>query len=187
MNDMERQNTLENWFLETLCSNVFKGAINECQEKGQNFIQNSPYFQIHIAKYGYFCPYIRWIWNITQNQGLFHPYPYVSGQGTSRAREFSVKLMNKKDNAELFDLLINTHNEIKFIVQTIKRIEVTYNLDHIYQWIHNYLPSIVIDRYFTDLRENPPKELNFTEEDKLSLTKFKQILQINTVKSLLLN
>lgn len=187
MNDMERQSVLEDWFLETLFSNVFKGAINECQEKGQNFLQNSQYFQIYIVKYGYFCPYVRWIWNITQNQGLFHPYPYVSGQGTIPTREFSVKLMNKKDNAELFDLLVNTQNEIKFIIQTIKRIEATYNLTHAYQWIRDYLPAIVIDKYFVELRNCPSKDFNFTSEDNLALTKFKQILQINTVKSLLLN
>lgn len=181
MNDMETQNMLEDWFLETLFSNVFKGAQDECKEKGMNFLQNSNYFQIYIQRYGYYCPYI--IWRVIQNQGLFQDYPYIQGN----SRDLSIKFMNKTDNVELFDLLINTHNEIKFIIQTIKRIEVTYNFTHAYQWIHDYLPTIVIDKYFIELRNCPSKEFNCTLEDELSLAKFKQILQINTVKSLLLN
>lgn len=183
MNDIERQNMLEDWFLETLFSNVFKGAQDECKEKGINFLKSSNYFQIYISKYGYYCPYS--VTNfIIQNKGLFRDFPYIQGQNTYLDR--SIKLMNKTDNAELFDLLINTHNEIKFIIQTIKRIEVTYNFTHTYQWIHDYLPTIVIDKYFIELRNCPSKEFNCTEEDKLALAKFKQILQINTVKSLLL-
>ena len=180
MNDIETQNMLEDWFLETLFSNVFKGAQDECKEKGMNFLRSSNYFQIYISKYGYYCPYI--MWRAIQNKGLFNDVPYIPND-----RDLAIKHMNKKDNVELFDLLINTHNEIKFIIQTIKRIEVTYNFTHVYQWIHDYLPAIIIDKYFVELRNNPSKELNFTEEDKLSLAKFKQILQINTVKSLLLN
>ena len=104
MNDIERQNMLEDWFLETLFSNVFKGAHEECTEKGMNFLKNSSYFQIYISKYGYYCPYITW--RVIHNQGLFQDHPYIQGN----LNDLSIKLMNKKDNAELFDLLINTHN-----------------------------------------------------------------------------
>lgn len=179
MMDAKTVHNLRNSFLDILVNETFLGAVKECSEDAAKFLEQKEATNLFIRKYGYFRPY-----SINYKQlktGLFTRAAVYCSNTTK-----STYGLIQYDNEDLYNLLTKTHNDILYVVQFIKHIELTYDCPWLTStWLLPLLPKILCNscHSFKIYPGDEFKEIPFTEFDQMKLKKFQEILQLNAMKT----
>ena len=132
---------------------------------------NTIYESIYISGKGYFqIPSFCIILAQDMKSGLFKPvgkWPFT---------------LTQTENPSLYSSLIKTDEEIKFLKQFYSVLSNKYDEGHI---CAGFLPNILV-QHFKFLTDEMPNESVLEECDKNNYKKWKELLELNAVTSLLL-
>lgn len=156
--------------IEFLISSVFKEKLEQCKNQGLECVRETDFREIYVKDYGYFCPF-----NITLT--LFRKNSF---------RKNKIFHLFKQDNTYLYNLLTSTQDEINFIMQYIYQINSKYSIAYPDHWIDSLLPKLIVKQLYQSFKVKDPKQVSLLNKDLENLNKFKTILQVNFIKSLLI-